>query len=210
MKLRKIICESFCYKKKEIFFQQNPNRTIARLRANVFTSRQILTMDFTPVRRTSTNHIAVNQRITLTFRRPSSPWDASSLGYRFILPLADLFALVGRRAAERIFGSSGPLLTAHAAKRAKARGTRRREKRVAHGRGFFIGILIGQPIISYAARHKFITFKLAVKTNQLPKRGPLRTIPDRGRKASQSRLDPFEYPFEYPLEERNCPQEPTE
>lgn len=68
-------------------------------------------------------------------------------------------------------------------KKGKRRGTQKRRERTCRAaEGFFIGILIGQPIISYAAKHKFITFKLAVKTNQLPERGPLRAFPGRDRK----------------------------
>lgn len=110
--------------------------------------------------------------------RRSPLWNTSSLGYpissfyRWLISRS--FCSLSRRCARlkgfsvvrdpRWRGARAP------ARRGAARGD---EDRVAYCRGFFIGILIGQPIISYAERHKFITFKLAVKTNQLSEREPL-------------------------------------
>lgn len=107
-------------------------------------------------------------------------------------------------AAERVFGSLGPPLTEHAENREisprskvgkeregkkgrKEKGTRgrrrrnkgRRASRVSRCSEFFIGILIEHPIISYAVRHKFITFRLAVKTNQLLERRPCCSLGNR-------------------------------
>ena len=126
-------------------------------------------------------------------------------------------------ARERVFGSSGPPLTEHAASRAQqplktankreGDGGRQWQRRKGEGpsgqgeaksrgdQGFFIGILIGQPIISYAARHKFITVKLAVKMNQLSGAGAC--VPPRNPTGNL----PTKYPSKLPARTPNDPEE---